>query len=79
MKKRVMVELDIENVIENAIEKTIENGLNEDKEELISMYDKETFNIMQIDFRTYGTLFSINFKENLEKELENIINKIKEN
>jgi hypothetical protein len=73
MKRRLKVEVDLEKIIDNAIEMTIAEGLNADKEEMISEYSKETFDEMQTDYRYYGALFGINFKENLEKEFENII------
>lgn len=73
MRRRIELEIDIEEVIDNAIEKTIANGLNADKEEIISEYSKETFNEMQTDYRYYGALFGMNFKENLEKEFEKIV------
>lgn len=73
MKKRIEIEVDIEELIDNAIEKTIADGLKDDKEYLIETYDKETYNEMNIDYRNYGTMFSMNFKENLEKELEKIV------
>lgn len=73
MKRRIEVEINIEELIDNAIETTIANGLNEDKEEIISEYSKETFNEMQTDYRYYGALFGMNFKENLEKEFEKIV------
>lgn len=73
MRKRVEVEIDFEKVIDNAIEKTIEEGLNSDREELIYTYSRDAFREMQNDYRCYGTLFSINFKNNLEKEFEKIV------
>lgn len=73
MKRRIEVEINIEELIDNAIETTIANGLNEDKEEIISEYSKETFNEMQTDYRYYGALFGINFKNNLEEEFEKIV------
>lgn len=73
MKRRIEIELNIEDIIDNAIENTIAKGLNEDKEDIISTYSKETFDEMQTDYRYYGALFGINFKENLEKEFEKII------
>lgn len=73
MRRRVEIEIDFEEIIDNAIENTIANGLNADKEEIISEYDKETFTEMQTDYRYYGALFGINFKENLEKEFEKIV------
>ena len=77
--KRIEVELDFEKVFENTIENTIVEGLSKDKEEIISNYSKETFEEMQRDYRYYGAIFGINFKENLEKEFEKIIEKEKEN
>ena len=71
--RRVEVEIDFEKIIDNAIEKTIAEGLNEDKEELITKYGEDTFDEMQIDYRYYGALFGINFKNNLEKEFEKIV------
>lgn len=73
MKRRIEIELNIEEIIDNAIENTIAKGLNEDKAEIIEEYSKETFDEMQTDYRYYGALFGINFKENLEKEFEKII------
>lgn len=73
MKKRVEVEVDFEEIIDSAIERTIVEGLNEDKEEIISEYDKDIFDEMQTDYRYYGALFGMNFKENLEKEFEKIV------
>lgn len=73
MRRRVEVEIDFEEIIDNAIERTIAEGLNEDKEDIISEYSKETFNEMQNDYRYYGALFGINFKNNLEKEFEKIV------
>lgn len=73
MKRRVEVEIDFEEILDNAIEKTIVEGLNEDKEEIISEYSKEVFNEMQTDYRYYGALFGMNFKNNLEKEFEKVV------
>lgn len=66
-------EIDFKKVIDNTIEKTIVEGLNEDKEELITKYGEDTFNEMQIDYRHYGALFGINFKNNLEKEFKKFV------
>ena len=73
MRRRVEVEIDFEEIIDNAIERTIAEGLNEDKEDIISEYSKDIFNEMQTDYRYYGALFGINFKNNLEKEFEKIV------
>lgn len=77
--KRRRLEVDLEDVLDAAIERTIAEGLNADKEELIYTYSREAFKEMQTDYRTYGTLFSINLKNNLEKEFEKIFRKDKEN
>ena len=73
MRKRVELEIDFEEIIDNAIENTIAEGLNNDKKEIISEYSRETFNEMQTEYRYYGALFGLNFKENLEKEFEKVI------
>lgn len=68
-----IIETDLEKIVEDAIELTIVKGLNDDKEELISDYNKDTFYNMQNDYRMYGALFGMNFKKNLEEIFENLI------
>lgn len=73
MRKRVEVEIDFEEIIDSAIEETISKGLNDDKDSIIDLYGESSFYEMQIDYRNYGTLFGMNFKQNLEKEFEKVI------
>ena len=68
------INIDINEILEEAIEQTIKNGLNEDKEEIISDYNKDTFYNMQNDYRMYGALFGMNLKKEFSKILEKHIN-----
>lgn len=73
------VEFDFDDLLEEAIEQTIIKGLNEDKEELISDYNKDTFYSMQNDYRMYGALFGMNLRKEFKNIFEKIINEEKEN
>lgn len=74
--KKFKMEIDLETIVESAIEKTIANGLKDD-EDIIE--DKSTFKIMQTEYRLYGALFGMNFKNNLEEIFEQVIREEKEN
>lgn len=78
MRGRLEIEVDFEKIVDDAIATTISEGLNADREELIYTYSRKDFKEMQDDYRCYGTLFSMNFKRNLEKEIKNIFKEDKE-
>ena len=71
--------LDLAKVVNKSIENTIKRGLEKDKKFLISTYGKEVFYDMQTEYRYYGAIFGINFRNILKKEILREINKVKEN